>query len=418
MKITKVCFVLSLFLAFSCSKKEEQVEMADYVVGRPITVSMAEIRNAVAIQEPRPTEEAGKMYQYDDFIFVNENNKGVHIIKGLEEERLQKIKFLNIPGNKDISIRDGYLYADSYLDLVVFDISDIDNIQQLTTLENVFPNYYNFYVEGADWFNLEGVDFENEIIIDWELVVESHPVIEYDIFIEGDISGGQSSNGGSGNVSMTGNGGSLARFKIVEDYLYIVQENHLMVFEITNLIDPVFESTQYVGQAIETIFHNEGFLYLGSSSGMFIYSLAVPQEPLFISTVSHILGCDPVVVKDNYAYVTIRGGNFCGQEVSELDVIDISDKNNPFIATSVEMIEPYGLGVRDKSLYVSDGEAGIKLFNIENPTGIFLENEFEDIHILDIIPLEEKLLMVGDNTLYIYHYLDGNLELSHTFNLD
>ena len=65
-----------------------------------------------------------------------------------------------------------------------------------------------------------------------------------------------------------------------------------------------------------------------------------------------------------------------------------------------------------------DGEAGIKLFNIENPTDIFLENEFEDVHILDIIPLEEKLLMVGDNTLYIYHYLDGNLELSYTFNLD
>jgi hypothetical protein len=123
-------------------------------------------------------------------------------------------------------------------------------------------------------------------------------VLSFDIFTEGGVVGAQSSNVGSGDVSMTGNGGSLARFKIAEDYMYIVQENQLMVFEITNLIEPVFESTQYVGQVIETIFHNDGFLYLGSSSGMFIYSLAVPQESLFVSTVSHILRCDPVVVKD------------------------------------------------------------------------------------------------------------------------
>lgn len=417
MKIAKVLFVLSLFLIFSCSEKDDQVETADYVVAKPITISLAEIRSSVAVQEARPTEEAGKMYQYEDLVIVNENNKGVHIIKGLADERLQKIKFLKIPGNKDVSVRDGFLYADSYFDLVVFDISDIDNITHVNTLENVFPNYFYGHAEGADWYDFESVDFENEIIIGWNLVVESHPVIQYDIFNEGGAVG-QFSDAGGGNVSTIGNGGSLARFKIVENHLYIVETDYLMVFDIISLTDPVFKGTQYVGPVIETIFHNDGFLYLGSSSGMFIYSLAVPEEPLFLSTVSHILGCDPVVVKDNYAYVTIRGGNFCGQDISQLDVIDISDKSNPFIATSVEMIEPYGLGVRNESLYVSDGEAGIKLFNIENPTGIYLENEFEDVHILDIIPLEEKLLMVGDNTLYIYHYLDGNLELTHTFNLD
>lgn len=412
MKIAKVLFVLSLFVSVSCSNKDDAVEMVDFTVGKPIKISITEIRNAVAVEDPQPTTESGKMYQYEDFVFVNEKNEGVHVIKGLEEERLQKVKFLRIPGNKDISVRDGFLYADSYFDLVVFDISDINNIQQVHTLENVFPNYYYNYIEGADWFDFAGVDFDNEIIIGWELVVESYPIEEYDIL---EIGGG---NDASGNVSIAGVGGSLARFKIVDDYLYAVDDSNLLVFEISNLTEPIFKGTEYVGSEIETIFHNDGFLYLGSSSGMFIYSLAVPQEPLFVSTVSHILGCDPVVVKDNYAYVTIRGGNFCGQEISELDVIDISDKSNPYIATSVDMIEPYGLGAHNESLYVSDGEAGIKLFNIENPTDIFLENEFEDVHILDVIPLEEKLLMVGDNALYIYHYLEGNLELVHTFNLD
>lgn len=412
MKIAKVLFVLSLFLSVSCSNKDDTVETVSYTVGKPIKMSITEIRDAVAVENPRPTTESGKMYQYEDYVFVNEANEGVHVIKGLEEEHLQKVKFLRIPGNKDISVRDGFLYADSYFDLVVFDISDIDNIQHVNTLENVFPNYYYNYIEGADWFDFSDVDLENEVVIGWELVVETYPVEEYDILETGGV------NDASGNVGTTGTGGSLARFKMVGDYLYVVDDSSLLVFEISNLSEPVFIGTELVGWAIETIFHNDGFLYIGSSSGMFIYSLAVPQQPLFVSTVSHILGCDPVVVKDNYAYVTIRGGNFCGQDISQLDVIDISNKSNPFIAISVEMTEPYGLGVRNESLYVSDGEAGIKLFNIENPTAIFLENEFEDVHILDIIPLEEKLLMVGDNTLYIYHYLDGNLELSHTFNLD
>ena len=411
MKIAKVLFVLSLFLTMSCSNKDETVETVDYTVGKPIKVSITEIRNSIAVEDPQPTTESGKMYQYEDFVFVNEKNEGVHVIKGLEAEHLQKIKFLRIPGNKDISVRDGFLYADSYFDLVVFDISDIDNIQHVSTLENVFPNYFYNYIDGADWFDFAGVDFENEIIIGWELVIETYPAVNYDDFEIG-------INNAGGNGSATGTGGSLARFKMVGDYLYVVDSSSLLVFEISNLTEPIFEGTEYVGSEIETIFHDNGFLYIGSSSGMFIYSLVVPQQPLYVSTISHIMGCDPVVVKDDYAYVTIRGGNFCGQDISELDVIDISDKSSPFIATSVKMIEPYGLGAHNESLYVSDGEAGIKLFNIENPTDIFLENEFEDVHILDIIPLEEKLLMVGDNTLYIYHYLDGNLELSYTFNLD
>lgn len=409
MKIVKVCFVLSLLMTIGCSDKDDPVETVDYVVGKPITVSVAEIRNSFEVLAPQPTSESGKMYQYQDYVFVNENNKGVHVVKGLNDERLQKIKFLNIPGNKDISVRDDFLYADSYKDLVVFDISDIDDIQLVTIVEDVFPNYYYDYVDGADWFDFTGVDQENEIIVGWDLVVETYPVIDYEgigVEASGDVSNG------------VGNGGSLARFKIVHEYLYVVDESDLIVFEISNLSEPIFLGTEFVGRDIETIFHNDGFLYLGSSSGMFIYSLAVPGQPMYVSTISHILGCDPVVVKDNYAYVTIRGGNFCGQEVSELDVINISNKYNPYIESVVELTEPYGLGVRNESLYVSDGAAGIKLFNISDPTTIFLENEFIDVEILDIIPLEDKLLMVGENVLYIYHYLDGNLELKHTFNLN
>lgn len=412
MKNLKVLAVLCLVTLASCSPKEGTFKLVSYTVGKPITISFAELRASIEVQEPQAMVESGKMYRYGDYVFVNENNEGIHVIKGLGEERLEKVKFIKIPGNKDVAVRDGYLYADSYVDLVVFDISDINNIQLVNILENVFPNIYFNYVEGADWFDFSEVDFENEIIIGWELEKETLVVQVFDDWFE---SGGVSAGTGAADI---GNGGSLARFKIVGNYLYAVDQANLNVFEISNLSEPISIGTEYVGQEIETIFNQGEYLFIGSSSGLFIYNISTPSDPQLTSTISHILGCDPVVVQDDYAYVTIRGGNFCGQEFSQLEVIDVSDKANPFIETTVDMVEPYGLGVRNESLYVSDGEAGLKLFNIADPQAIFLEDQFEDVHVLDIIPLEDKLLMVGDNTLYIYHYIDANLELVLTFNLD
>lgn len=411
MKSFKLLTVLCLLILAGCSPNDRTYRLVSYTVGKPITISFAELRASIEVQEPQPVVESGKMYRYGDYIFVNENNEGIHVIKGLDEERLQKVKFIKIPGNKDISVRDGFLYADSYVDLVVFDISDINNIQLVNTLENVFPNFYFNFIDGADWFDYAGVNFENEIIIDWELVRESHVERVYSDFFE---SGGVT---GVGAVDI-GSGGSLARFKIVGDYLYAVDQANLNVFEISNLSEPISIGSEYVGRQIETIFNKDEYLYIGSAGGLHIYDIQTPEDPEWVSSLDHILGCDPVVVQDDYAYVTIRGGNICGQEISQLEVINVSDKTNPIRETIMDMVEPYGLGVRNESLYVSDGAAGLKLFNIADPQAIFLEDQFEDVHILDIIPLEDKLLMVGDNTLYIYHYIDANLELVHTFNLD
>lgn len=405
MKKTVLFLTLTLISLASCNKDNIQYE--NYKLATPITKTLDEIRAEVEIKSPEPIVKTGKIYTYFKIIFVNEIGKGVHVINNSNPVSPQKIAFLKIPGNVDISIKDNYLYADSYVDLVVFDVSDFNNITYVNRLEKVFPSQLYNYPEGVDAVNLEGVNYNNEVIVDWVITEETRPVVGiYEDTIE--------TNSGGGDV---GTGGSLARFKIVSDYLYVVDYNDLHVFNISNLSNPQELETQHVGWNIETIFNQGAYLYLGSSSGMYIYSIENPQSPQYYSQINHIDGCDPVVVKGDYAYVTIRGGNVCGQDLSELNVINISNKYNPILEATIPMEEPYGLGVHENQLFVSDGAFGLKIFNIEVPNQISLEHTYSDLHIFDVIPLEEELLLIGDNTLYQYHYLDDGIDLisAYTF---
>jgi hypothetical protein len=109
-----------------------------------------------------------------------------------------------------------------------------------------------------------------------------------------------------------GKGGSLARFMIVRDYLYAVDNQKINIFNIQNLSIPTKIKEQNVGWGIETIFNRNEYLYLGSTNGMYIYDIKSLGNPVFVSRIAHINACDPVVVDEKYAYVTLRSGNLCG----------------------------------------------------------------------------------------------------------
>lgn len=174
-------------------------------------------------------------------------------------------------------------------------------------------------------------------------------------------------NDTSGTVSNVGQGGSLERFQIVESYLYAIGAYNMSVFNIENLADPTLEVRQNVGWNIETMFQVDNFLYLGSTNGMYIYNLENPVAPEYVSEFTHWEGCDPVVVDGDYAYLTLRGGNWCGQDESVLEVID---KTNPVLVGRHELDNPYGLGIKGDVLFVCDGTSGLKLFNKENPSNV------------------------------------------------
>ncbi|MGW9684067.1 LVIVD repeat-containing protein [Flagellimonas sp. 2504JD1-5] len=414
----KILFILSLaILAFvACDKNDDNDGYAEYLVAKPLVISKADFVNSVDIIAPRPIDESGKVYTYKDYIFVNDKYKGIHVINNSNPLQPRKIGFIRIPGNVDISVKDDFLYADSLMDLIVLDISDITAIEQVKRLENVLHNNV-FWPFEADIVENEGYDYETEILVGWETTTERRLISEVeqngriDIFFEDALA--NTADGGA-----TGQGGSLARFKIVEDYLYAVDSHNINIFNISDLDNPLELEDVYAGFDIETIFNRGNHLFLGSMRGMYIYDITSPDKPTFVSEFQHGTACDPVVVDGDYAYVTLRGGNFCGATESGLFIVDISNIQNPELAKMYPMDEPYGLGIKDEKLFICDGESGLKVYDKTDIEDLKSLNHFKDIVTFDVIPLESHLIMVGDDVLYQYEYLDDEIKLMSQIGLN
>lgn len=405
-KLSILAIIFSFFIT-SCEKDSED----DFVqVAVPVTQSIADFRASVKVEEPKSIRESGKIYAWRDYIFINDKNEGVHIIDNTDPYNPKNIRFIKIPRNTDIAIKDEKLYANSGMDLVVFNIGNMNSIEEVARIKDVFPVYYTQIPEEALYIDYQNFDPSNQVVVGYVIETRKTDVINLAIDRFETASG---SDGGN-----TGTGGSMARFSIKGDYLYVADEARLSAFDISTPSTPNLLSSEYAGWSIETLFNYEDHLYLGSATGMYIYSIEDPAKPRAVSYLQHVLGCDPVVVKDNYAYVTIRGGNECQQDFNQLDVVDISNKENPFIANTYEMHNPFGLGVKDNWLFVCDGSAGLKVYDIENTPDLRLIDHFSNINTFDVIPLEEKLLMVGENILYQYSYKGDDINLISSFSLN
>lgn len=398
-------FVISLLIV-SCVQ-DDNGDFIDYQVAIPVTQSLADFRASVSIEDPQPIQQPGKIYTYEDYIFVNDFFQGIHIIDNSNPENPVKLSYLKIPANQDIAVKDDILYADSGIDLVAFNISNITNITTVARLENVFPTYNELTPEGADFIDYSTFNADEDVIVGF--TIETRREEFYDTAVVE-----ASNDAGSGN---TGQGGSLARFNITGDFLYAVDNFSLNVFDITNLDNPQDLGEEHVGWQIETIFSYEDYLYIGSTAGMFIYSLDTPSIPTYQSEISHIVGCDPVVVQGNFAYVTIRGGNLCGQDLSILEVINVEDKQNPFILEQYSLDQPYGLGVKDDLVFVCDQGVGLRVFNASQTPVLEQIQLFENATALDVIPQDDKLIMVSETAIFQYLYTEDGLTLLSEFNL-
>jgi hypothetical protein len=303
------------------------------------------------------------------------------------------------------------------MDIVVFDISNITNIQ-LVSIEEDLLTYYAPYPEDALYFQGDVYPSnDDEFIAIYTMInleraeVESNPDIYYNqetIFFNDAL---------SNTLGNVGTGGSYAKFQIYDNALYILDDYKLNTFDITdyNNISQVAETWLggWFGGELETTFILKEYLFIGATNGMHIVSLENEFSPTYTSSFIHATGCDPVVVEGNTAYITVRGGNTCGAIEDQINVINVSDMTMPTEYSTYFLSSPYGLGIKDQVLYVCNNE-GIQVFNAYNPMSIVLENTI-DASAKDVIPLASHLIAVGENVIYQYNYVnDFGLELIST----
>ncbi|MBT3383994.1 MAG: hypothetical protein HN778_13520 [Prolixibacteraceae bacterium] len=407
--IRNIITVVILFAGFN-SCLDEYTEI--FTANSPVYMTYEELREAVKLGSARDLVNPGKIYFKDGFIFINEELKGIHIIDNQNPQNPQNIGFIEIPGNVDIAIKNDILYADSFIDLVAIDISNVSNPKEVGRVKDVFPYTTPPYDEE---YRVAKVDEEEGVVIDWEIKtvrqeMEYHyyPVYSF-ARTEVDFAMNDASGGAVQSGSTFGIGGSMARFGLYNDYLYVVDNATLYIFDVKNPESPHDIGSQNVGWDIETMFIYDGHMFFGTQSGMLIYSLQVATVPEYVGNFWHVTSCDPVVVSDGYAYVTLRGGTRCGSNVNRLDVLKLSSDylDNELIA-SYPLHGPYGLGIDDETLFVCDGDAGLKVYNVADKLHID-DNQiasFANINTFDVIPVNDYLFMIGDDGFYQYDYSD------------
>jgi len=201
----------------------------------------------------------------------------------------------------------------------------------------------------------------------------------------------------------------MARFALYNNFLYTVGQSDMQLFNIEDAAQPVARNRINLGWGIETIFPYKDKLFIGSQTGMHIYDNANPANPVRLSTFQHARVCDPVVVHDNIAYVTLRNGTQCGGFINQLDVIDISSLTNPRLIKSYPMQNPHGLGVDFPNLFICEGKDGLKSLDARSALDVKQLEHITGMNAYDVIPLgrfagTETLLMVGQDGLYQFDY--------------
>ncbi len=216
-----------------------------------------------------------------------------------------------------------------------------------------------------------------------------------------------STDNANANFSENGQGGSLARFVLTNNYLYTVDNFGLNVFNLLDPEQPVKVNSIPVGFDIETLFNYKEYLYIGSQNGMFIYSISNPELPTYLSDVQHFTACDPVVANNTHAFVTLYADVGCGNTINILETYDVTDVLNPVLISTRNLSRPIGMALYGNYLFVCDDE--VKIFDISDAENSTLVNAI-DKNAFDAIIQGNLLILIGDHGLFQYEVNPNNIQ--------
>ncbi|MBT32208.1 MAG: hypothetical protein CMO01_21310 [Thalassobius sp.] len=109
-------------------------------------------------------ENPSKIFTYNNYLIVNIKNEGFHVIDNSNPKLPKNLFFVEVPGNNDVAVKDGVIYADNYSDIVAFTVEANGDLQILERLENMIqhnsvPPFTNVYFECPDP--------SKGIVVDW-----------------------------------------------------------------------------------------------------------------------------------------------------------------------------------------------------------------------------------------------------------
>lgn len=210
--------------------------------------------------------------------------------------------------------------------------------------------------------------------------------------------------------------GSYTNMLTVDDRLYALTVESISTFDITNKANPKLINKQNVGFSIESIYHVEGVLFIGSREALHIFSLDSDGVPVRQSETEYdtfgddVTPCDPVVAKNDIAYVTLSatesGPCQTVRPINQLRTYNVANLQNPQLLSVTDMIEPKGLGLDGQYLFVAEANNGVVVYDVSNPASPSVVSTLDGFRAYDLIPNDGILLVVGPSKITQFDYTD------------
>lgn len=400
----------AIFLSPGCLK-DHCTDTSAFKTYSPIYMAPSVFRSAVKSEPAKAIGQTGKIFYQNGYLFLNEPDSGIHVIDDRDVSNPKNIAFINIPGNIDMAVNGNILYADSYVDLDAIDISDPTNVKVTKRIENVFPsiNYtYGFQDDPNGKGIITGFQARDTVVKKSCDIPINYGGYYFDAAQSTLYTVAAANVPPPAATSVPGNtGGSLARFTLMNQYLYTVNQSTLGLYNVSQPANPVAGNSISLSQQVETIFPYKQYLFIGSPIGMLIYDASNPAQPVYKSQLLHFYACDPVVAQNGYAYITLRTGSICHTaNVNEMDVVNLSDMSNPSLVTTLSLANPHGLAIDGNHLIVCDGAGGIRFIDVSDKTSPKILATLSGVNAIDAIVLNGLLIVVAQDGLYQYDYHD------------
>lgn len=105
----------------------------------PILMSRKQLETSVVKKEAQPIIKPGKLYRYGQYILINEQFAGVHLINNQDPRSPQNIGFIQVPGSVDFAVKNNIMYVDNAVDLVSIDLTNLNAVQITKRIKDAFP---------------------------------------------------------------------------------------------------------------------------------------------------------------------------------------------------------------------------------------------------------------------------------------
>ena len=182
-------------------------------------------------------------------------------------------------------------------------------------------------------------------------------------------------------------GGIVNDVEVSGTYAYVSQGSYLVIYDISNISNPLEVGRSNTPSADITIADN--YAYLADSNGLSIVDITDPSSPKLVSSCDTVGFANSIAVSGNYAYIA--------DENNGLVIIDITDKSTPKIIETYSDDSAYAVTVAGNYAYIADYWDGIVIVNISNPSVPIFTSSYDTSCASDIA-VEGNYAYVADSS--------------------